>query len=138
MMERQIYSFNEGYGEQAETKLIVKPLTNYMLGKGWRVKKIHGNAFSKGFPDLFTMHPDYTPRWIECKVVRNGTVHFTPTQEKEFPQWIVNGCNFWVIAAEDLRNNEHLLSRAYALLFKEPNAHLIINKYTRKTFLPMI
>ena len=63
--------------KQLETQLIVEPFRNLLSGKyGWYVEKTHGSQFQQGFPDLYIMHKKYEPRWVECKVIRNGDVSF--------------------------------------------------------------
>lgn len=120
---------------QEETLKIVEPLVTYMeQSEGWWVEKTHGNQYQEGFPDLLCFHRKYSQKWIECKVVRKGTIEFTNAQEKKFPKWIMNGARIWLIAGVDFRGAAGLpaLKRAYALLFNEPNlSHYLLPKNRR-------
>lgn len=123
---------------QEENLKIVQPLTLYMeRQKGWYVKKFHGSQFQSGVPDLLAMHPKYTPKWIECKVIRHGDFSFTIDQEREFPIWIANGVDIWVVAGHDFRypHGKDELERAYNSLFTQSNCALYLNPRTRRTLL---
>lgn len=121
--------------QKEETIKIVKPLVTYMeRAKGWHVENIHGSQFQEGLPDLYAMHPKYSPKWIECKVIRKGNISFTPAQKRKFPIFVANNVPTWVIAGYDLRDSLEL-HRAYQSLFKEPNLGYFLNPITRKLWL---
>lgn len=79
-----------------ETK-IVRDLTDYLRCREWFVKKTHGSEFSSGFPDLFTAHMSYGPRWIETKTPEK--YRFTPAQLITFPKMAAAGVGIWVLTA---------------------------------------
>lgn len=117
---------------QEETIKIVEPFRNYLEHqKGWKTEKTHGNQFQSGFPDLYCIHPKYEPRWVECKVITDGRVHFEQSQLTKFPIWSANNVKIWVIAAYDLRPEKvgwKPLEREYAKLFQESNLPYFFNK----------
>lgn len=71
----------------------------------------HGNAFQRGFPDIYACHYTKGQRWIEVKKLPD--YHFTPAQLQAFPQFNAHGVGVWVLVAatED----------EYAKLFKPQN-----------------
>lgn len=119
---------------QPETIKIVNPFSEYLRYQGWHVKKTHGNQYTAGWPDLYCMHPSYTPRWVECKINYDGQIHVTPDQMAELPKWIAHGCYFWVIVGHDFRglSGKAELHRAYQKLFGKPNGHLLFHPSTRR------
>jgi hypothetical protein len=120
---------------QEESIKIVEPLVRYLVHKhGWHVEKTHGSQYMEGFPDLYCIHPKYSPRWVECKVIRNGDFSFTPAQERKFPIWIANGVGIWIACGYDLRNKVEL-ERVYRTLFDPPNCALYLNGESRRTLL---
>lgn len=122
---------------QEETTHVLEPLVTFLTYKyKWRCEKTHGSQFMEGFPDLYCMHFDYEPKWIECKVIRNGDLHFTVAQEKKFPVWIAHGVKIWLVAAVDLRGNVQELERIYHdVLFRPPNLVNYLNPETRRILL---
>ena len=107
-------------GRQAETVNLVTPLRNYMEHRGWQVFKTWGNAFHAGWPDLYAIHPEYSPKWIECKMP-SGI--YTPAQRALFKKWILCNVRIWVVQSDDLRGekNKYKLKECYNTLFREPN-----------------
>lgn len=84
------------------------------------------------------MHPRYDPKWVECKVIRNGNIKFEKSQEVKFPLWIAFGIRIWVIAGTDFRishGGKAALERAYNMLFADPNAGFCLNPKLRKHYL---
>lgn len=121
-----------------ENELIVKPLTDFMTYKyGWKIKKIHGSQFQSGLPDLYCMHHNYEPKWVECKVIRNGDFSFTPDQLVEFPAMIAHNVKIWLVAGDDFRGAKNLpkLQRAYDSLFKPHNLAFYLDPASRRTLL---
>jgi hypothetical protein len=118
---------------QRETELIVKPFRLLLLDKGWDVENIHGNQFQRGLPDLYISHPNFAPRWVECKVFNKyNKVKLTDAQRVKFPIFVRNHVPFYVIAAHDLRGkvNKEKRKRMYLKLFKEPNGWMCLNPMT--------
>ena len=120
---------------QRETELIVNPFCGLLKHRGWTVKNFHGNQYQAGVPDSYIMHPDYTPRWVEFKVVEprkgsSGAVHLTKHQKITFPIWHANGVPIYIIAAPDLRgsDNQQLRERLYKKLFEKPNVLFAMSK----------
>lgn len=127
-------------GEQPESVRVVEPLRNFLRGKGWHVEKFHGSQFQMGIPDLLAIHPQYSMRWIECKLMDNGgNISFTPAQEVKFPIWIAHGVGIWCIAGIDFRyshpNGKMALERAYNKLFAPANMGFCLNPHLRKMYL---
>lgn len=122
---------------QEENTHIVHPFSVYLKAKGWHVEKTHGSQFQMGFPDLYCMHPQYGQRWVECKVLRNGNVHFEDTQKNKFPVWIAHGVKIWIVYGTDMRgvNGIKELHDMYMSLFKEANAPYMLNPEMRKMLL---
>ena len=117
---------------QLESVRIVEPLTIYLKHKGWNVENMHGSQYQDGIPDLYIMHAQYTPRWVECKrwLGDNETsIHLTPAQKRKFPIWIAHGVNFYAIVGTDFRGvkGKPALEKAYRKLFQEPNAHYLLH-----------
>lgn len=120
---------------QEETLKVVVPLVTYMEhSQGWVCKKLHGSQFQEGMPDLFCYHYQYEPRFIECKVIRNGDLHFTDAQMQNFPVMLARNVKIWLIAAHDLRKMDEL-KRAYNVLFGPPNLGPYLDPKTRRMLL---
>lgn len=83
---------------------------------GWRTKKIHGNRFQVGLPDLYAYHKVYGQRWIEIKDPK-GDLRFEQVKIiREFGQ---HGVGVWIL--EDIKD--------IVKLYKEPNsAEYMLNK----------
>lgn len=47
---------------------IQRAIQGVLKGMNWRVRKIHGGALNKGYPDLYVGCPVYGDAWIEVKV----------------------------------------------------------------------
>lgn len=123
---------------QKETELIGEPFTTMLTHKyGWYVKKMHGNEFQSGVPDAYCMHPKYSPRWVEFKVLRKGSIHFEDSQLREFPKWIAHNTGIWLICGEDFRGAKGQVARerAYRSLFEEPNMAYYLNPESRRILL---
>lgn len=118
-----------------ENEIVVKPLRLYMENvHGWHIEKLHGSQFQEGLPDLMAFHPRYDMRLIECKVIRNGDIHFTVAQQRKFPTLIAHGAKIWLVAAYDLRKKVEL-ERAYKSLFAPPNLIFYMDPRSRRELL---
>lgn len=109
---------------QKETTRIANPFKAYLNYMGWNCENTHGNQYQEGFPDCYIMHTKYAPRWVEFKVIDNGTVHLTPAQLKKFPIWIGHGVGIWIIKGHDFRSTggKSEMIKEYNQLFKAANA----------------
>jgi len=85
--------------------------------RGWFVRATHGNAYQKGFPDLFAFNESFCKvqygafRWIDCKVEEN--CRYTKAQCQEWPLWEEKGLGVWIIM--------EATDEWYAKLFDPPN-----------------
>lgn len=76
---------------------IVQALWDYLVARGWTIKRTHGNLFQAGLPDLWIGHPEFGKRWLEVK--NPVSYHFTPAQLEFFP--IMTRCKdyIWILTA---------------------------------------
>jgi len=81
--------------------------------KSWYVKKIHGNMYQSGLPDLLCCHRTYGLRFVEVKLPNMKGSKFTEAQLYEFPLLQANGCAIWVLTGD--------AESEYAKLFKPGN-----------------
>lgn len=91
--------------------IIQRAIIAFLELRGWFVRETHGNAYQKGFPDLYMFHREYGSRWVDCK---NPVRHrYTKAQCQEWPKWEAAGVGIWIMfeASEE----------AYATLFADPN-----------------
>lgn len=85
--------------------------------RGWFVRETHGNAFQKGWPDVYAhnnsfKNSEFGPvRWIDCKV--KGSYQFTKAQCQEWPRWEAGGVGIWIMTGAEEED--------YKLLFENPN-----------------
>lgn len=85
--------------------------------RGWFVRSTHGNAYQKGFPDLYCYNPVFekapfgATRWIDLKV--EGRHQYTKAQCLEWPEWEAGGVGIWIIMGDT--------DQWYAKLFEPPN-----------------
>ena len=102
-----------GSPEKAEQKQIIIMLRD----RGWFVRSTHGNAYQKGFPDLFAYNPAFERvqfgpcRWIDTKV--KGQHRYTKAQCIEWPEWEAGGVGIWILMGHS--------DEDYGLLFRPPN-----------------
>lgn len=76
---------------------------------GWlNPQKSHGNKYQVGWPDLFTCHPEYGPRWIEMKSERGK---LRKSQVIKCSLWSKFGVGVWVLRGP----------KDYQVLFSPPN-----------------
>lgn len=102
------FQAESGTGPEAK---IEKDVMKALRGQEWFVKKIHGNAFQSGLPDLFCAHFKYGHRWVEIKYAAKYS--FTPAQQKDFPAMMAAGEKIWILTGDSV---DELLK-----LFKPPN-----------------
>lgn len=90
---------------------IQRDLMRYMRERGWFIKRMTGNMFQSGVPDLYCFHKQWGERWIDVK--NDGRYTFTEDQKREWPVWEDAGIGIWILvgATQD----------QYDLLFKPPN-----------------
>jgi len=88
-------------------------LIAYLKARGWHVERMIGNAFQLGIPDLFTAHPKWGQRWIDCKQPKQYS--FTKAQKRKWPVWESFGIGIWILTAAT--------QEEYDKLFKPPNWH---------------
>ncbi len=96
--------------ERPEAK-IQTALIEFLEAREWEVEPTHGNAYQKGFPDLYAMHKTLGQRWIDCKV--EGKYSFTKAQIEKWPRWEAKGVGIWILTGA---NDDQ-----YARLFRPPN-----------------
>jgi len=96
--------------DKPEAKLQAR-IIKFLKQRGWVVMNTHGNAFQKGFPDLYALHPRYGQRWIEVKVPKKW--RFTEAQKEYFPHFDDAGVGIWIMM--------HDTEEEYKKLFDEPN-----------------
>lgn len=75
-------------------KRIENEIRKKLAVKGWYTKKMHGNAFQSGVPDVYATHSTYGIRWIEVKTLKG---RFTAAQRETFPKLSANGTPIWVL-----------------------------------------
>lgn len=74
--------------------IIVKRIKDYLMQRSWYVKKLHGNIYQSGMPDLFTAHKMYGSRWIE---VKTPTGRLESSQVENFHLMAAAGVGVWVL-----------------------------------------
>lgn len=102
----KIRNFNSG-----PERIIQDAIIEMLKIRDWYVMETHGNAFQRGFPDLYATHSKYGGRWIEVK--NPEAYSFTAAQMECFPKLSANGTGIWILAsATELE---------YQKLFAPPN-----------------
>lgn len=126
---------------QRETIKVVKPFVEFLKTRNWHYENIHGNQFQRGLPDGYFSHPQYSPRWIEFKVLMFDSKHhpyicLTDAQKKKFPVLLSNNVPIYVVAAEDLRGSrgrifdEKKCMNYYKIILGKPNGLFALSKRT--------
>lgn len=88
-------------------------IVDFLTLRGWLVKRLIGNQYQSGWPDLYATHSTYKGRFIEVKDPdRKGDV-FTHAQKEWFPKLAANGTPIWVLVGAT--------EAEYAKLFKPQN-----------------
>lgn len=93
-------------------RIIQDDLTIFLELRGWHVMETNGNAFQRGFPDLYVVHKIHKWRWVECKNLEN--YRFTQAQLDHFP-FIQH---VWILVAAT--------QSEYEKLWKPPNWRLYL------------
>lgn len=92
--------------EAARQQRVIK----YLRLRNWQVKETEGTLLSYGWPDLYTAHLQYGPRWIEMKVP-GGKLR--ETQIEFITDFALVGVGVWVLTDDTIKE--------YQKLFKPPN-----------------
>lgn len=74
-------------------------LKAYLKARGWFVKKLQGNKYQSGLPDLWCTHIKLGQRFIEVKLPGMVGSRFTKAQLEEFPKMIEHGQPIWILTA---------------------------------------
>lgn len=92
----------------------------FLKAKGWHVERLVGNAFQKGIPDIFIIHPEHGLRFIDIKVYKR--YHLTKAQRAKWPIWEKFGMGIWILGADSKEacTKEHMINE-YEKLFNKPN-----------------
>jgi hypothetical protein len=90
---------------------IQRDLIEFMVDRGWYVKRMHGNLYQTGVPDLLCLHKKWGTRWIDVKQPNRYT--FTKDQRREWPIWDEFRTGIWILTAAT--------QEQYDLLFQPPN-----------------
>lgn len=86
-------------------------LIEFLENREWMVEATHGNAYQKGFPDLYSAHVRHGQRWIDCKV--EGKYSFTKAQIAKWPAFEAKGVGIWILTGAN--------EAQYDRLFRPPN-----------------
>lgn len=73
--------------------VIVKRIKEFLILRGWYVKKMHGNLFQSGVPDLYCAKKNYGARWIEVKTEKG---RLEASQIENFHLLAAAGVGVWV------------------------------------------
>jgi hypothetical protein len=86
---------------------IQKRIIAFLRARGWTVKPTHGNAFSKGWPDLWCWHQGMQIfRWVDCK--NPADFEYTKAQIQTWPLWEADGIGVWIMFEADEENYSKL------------------------------
>lgn len=91
--------------------LIQNEIRDFLRAYGWKVERMHGNAFQKGIADLYAVHPTHGKRWIEVKPPTGYS--FTNAQLLNFPDFELYNDPIWILNAGTIEE--------YKKLFEPPN-----------------
>jgi hypothetical protein len=96
------------YGNDGPEALIQRDIIIMLKQKNWYVKRMVGNAFQFGVPDLYATHKIWGPRWIEVKLPGMKGSRFTNAQLEDFPLICANGHGVWVLTAATAKEYDKL------------------------------
>ncbi len=91
--------------------LIQNEIRDFLIAYGWKVKRMHGNAYQKGIPDLYAVHITHGKRWVEVKKPKGYDL--TDDQLIDFPDFEAHGDGIWILNAGTVEE--------YKKLFEPPN-----------------
>lgn len=94
-----------------EEEQIRERIVAYLKVRQWYVKRITGNKYQSGLPDLFATHRKLGPRWIEVKLPGMRGSKFTPAQLEVFPKMQENGSPIWILTDATWEQYKLLLER---------------------------
>jgi len=103
----------KNHGDQRPEAKIQKAIVKMLTNLGWLAKATHGNAYSRGWPDIFASHPIIGHRWIEVKLPNMKGSKYTAAQLEWFPKFKEFGSGVWVLTAAS--------DEEYKKLFDAPN-----------------
>jgi hypothetical protein len=78
----------------------------FLQAYGWKVERMHGNAFQKGIPDLYVVHPKHGKKWVEIKKPKG--YKFTNEQLRNFPEFEKFNDPIWIMVAATKQEYEKL------------------------------
>jgi len=90
----------KNYGDKGPEAKIQKAIVLMLKQKGWYVKRMVGNMYQMGIPDLYATHRVFGPRWVEVKLPGMKGSRFTKAQLIDFPLICANGHGVWVLTAD--------------------------------------
>lgn len=99
------------YGNAGPEAKIQKDIVRMLRQKGWFVKRLVGNAYQFGMPDLFATHKRFGIRLIEVKLPDMKGSKYTKAQLETFPKLCANGAGVWVMTAATQSEYEKLKAR---------------------------
>jgi hypothetical protein len=76
-------------------KILQEGWNKFLRARGWYVENTHGNAFQKGFPDMYCVHIKHGQRWVDVKVPNRYSL--TRAQRDKWPKWEANGGEIWIL-----------------------------------------
>ena len=100
-------SLNQKSRKKPEEK-IQEAIVKMLRYRGWLVKRMIGNMYQSGFPDLFACHTKYGIRFIEVKDPKRRGDVYTTAQKEWFPKFQANGCPVWVLIGDSEREYKKL------------------------------
>lgn len=96
------------YGNNGPEAIIQRSIVAMLRQKNWFVKRMVGNAFQFGVPDLYATHKYFGPRWIEVKLPGMKGSKFTRAQLEDFPLICKHGHGVWVLTGDSKKEYEKL------------------------------
>ena len=96
MMDPLIPKRTAASGPEAKVQ---QKVIDFLRAREWFVKRVVGNMYQSGLPDLFACHSKYGHRWVEIKLPGMKGSKFTSAQLDTFPKLGTNGSGVWVLTA---------------------------------------
>ncbi len=94
------------HGQTGPEATIQAAIVKYLRNKGWHVERIVGSMYQSGLPDLYIVHKNFGPRWVEVKLPDMKGSRFTKAQLAKFPVLCKNGAGVWVLTGAT--NDEYM------------------------------